>query len=148
MDTWIPVREAIPWLPLPPYLVDSDDQWLLRDRLRDLGFQVFEADVAACTDERCVLVALGDALGFPDYYGANWAAFEDCVGDMVREGAGTIALLVNGCDTLHDSDLRAFVRSVHLLSDVVAEVERVRSRAFQLEFFFLGEWGDRAERAR
>jgi hypothetical protein len=66
----------------------------------------------------------------PDYHGANWATFEDCIGDMVREQAGATALLLVGVDGLLRSNLHAFVRSVHLLLDVVADVERANSEGF------------------
>lgn len=134
------MREVIPWLPLPPYLVPSQDLHRLRSELRDHGFKVFEADAEHCTDERSLLTALGDALPFPDYYGKNWAAFDDCIGDMLRENAGPIAVVVVDADALMRADLHAFVRSVHLLSDVVAEVERAASDGFQFEAFFLGDF--------
>lgn len=143
MSTWIAVRDAIPWLPMSPYLVELGDVPLLRESLRENGFNVFEADATSVTDERGLLNSLGDALGFPDFYGANWAAFEDCVSDLVREGVGATAVIVVGADTLRDSDLPAFVRSVHNVQDVVAEVERADSDAFQLEVFFAGDWSAR-----
>lgn len=140
-STWIPVREVLPWLPLPPYFVTSADLPRLRSGLRDAGFNVFEADAELCTDERSLLVALGDALPFPDYYGANWAAFDDCISDLVREDAGPTALLVVGLDALLRSNPHAFARSVHLLLDVVTDVERIGSAGFQFEVFVVSELG-------
>lgn len=138
--SWIAVRELIPWLPPPPYLLAPRDLPRLRSELREHGFKVFEADANACRDERSLLTALGDALPFPDYYGANWAAFDDCVGDMLRENAGPTAVVVVGVDALLTSDVHAFVRSVHLLSDVVTDVERAASDGFQFEIFFVGDF--------
>jgi hypothetical protein len=83
--TWVAVRELLPWLPPPPYLVPTLELHRLRSDLRAHGFNVFEADAGKCSDERGLLTALGDALPFPDYYGRNWAASDDCVGDMLRE---------------------------------------------------------------
>lgn len=46
-----------------------------------------------------LLSALGWALEFPDYYGANWDALEECLNDMSwREGA--IALRIEHADAL------------------------------------------------
>lgn len=140
MGNWIAVREALPWLPPPPYLVDSGQAAQLREELRRIGFKVFEADAESCADERGFLLAIGDALGFPDYYGANWAAFEDCLGDLLRDDAGHVALLVVGADTLMRSDLHAFVRGVHLLQEAVTEVERMQPEQFQFEVFHVGEF--------
>lgn len=140
MTNGIAVREVVPWLPLPPYLIRPVDVDRLRDKLRDAGFKVFIADAETCVDERALLLAIGDALGFPDYYGANWAAFEDSLGDLMRDGAGYVALVVIGVETLMRSDLHAFVRSVHLLLDAVAEVERAQPVNFQFEVFLVGEF--------
>jgi hypothetical protein len=140
-STWISIREVLSWLPQAPSFVSSADVPRLRAGLRDAGFKLFEADVELCTDERSLLVALGDALPFADYYGANWAAFEDCISDLLREAAGPTALLVVGVDDLLRSNLHAFVRSVHLLLDVVADVERISPAGFQFEVFFVGEFG-------
>ena len=138
--SWMAVRDLMPWLPLPPYLVSQRDLPRLRSGLREHDFKIFEADADQCSDERSLLVALGDALPFPDYYGANWAAFDDCIGDMLREDAGPTAVLVVGADALLTADVHAFVRSVHLLSEVVADVERAASDGFQFEVFFVGDF--------
>lgn len=140
MEKWIAVREAVPWLPPPPYLVDAGQAAKLRNELRRAGFKVFEADAGARTDERGLLLAIGDALAFPDYYGANWAAFEDCLGDLLRDDAGHVALLIVGADTLMRTDLHTFVRAVHLLQDAVSEVERAQPGHFQFEVFHVGEF--------
>jgi hypothetical protein len=137
---WKSVRDIAPWLPQPPYLVEKQDLSRLRSALRDHGFKVFEADADRCTDERSLLAALGSALPFPDYYGANWAAFDDCIGDMLREEAGATAVIVVGADSFLKASLHAFVRAVHLLSDVVVDVERAGSGGFQLEIFFVGDF--------
>ena len=137
---WKAVRDLVPWLPQPPYLVGTQDLSRLRSGLRNNGFKVFEADAERCTDERSLLAALGDALPFPDYYGANWAAFDDCIGDMLREEAAPTAVLVVGAEVLLKANLHAFVRSVHLLSDVVTDVQRASSSGFQFEVFFVGQF--------
>ena len=137
--TWIAVRQSLPWLTTPPYLVDVSELPRLRSDLRAAGFHVFDAFAAESTTERSLLLALGDALAFPDYYGANWAAFEDCVSDLVRESAGPTAVVIVGSDALMRADLHAFVRSVHLLLDVVSEVERIGGD-FQFEVFFGGSF--------
>lgn len=80
MSSWISLRGLHPTLTVPPYFVSPRDVVDLRSALRDAGFNVFDADAASCTDERGLLTALGDALGFPDYYAPNWDAFDNCVG--------------------------------------------------------------------
>ncbi len=48
-------------------------------------FPVLDARTLAVKEQ--LLIALGEALSFPDYYGANWDALADCLMDMSwREG--------------------------------------------------------------
>jgi hypothetical protein len=144
MSSWISLSSLHPVLTLPPYFVGPHDVADLRSALRDAGFNVFDADVASFTDERGLLTALGDALGFPEYYAPNWDAFDDCVGDLLREDAGRVAVMVIGIDTLLKHDTHAFARSVHFLLDAVADVERAAG-AFQLEFIFAGDFAKDGE---
>jgi hypothetical protein len=137
---WVPVREVIPWLPQAPYFVGRAEVAPLRSALRGAGFDVFDADASSSTSERQLLLTLGDALAFPDYYGANWAAFEDCLGDIIRAGPGAVAVLVIGLDTLMRSEVHAFVRCVHFLEESVKGVERAASGVFQFEVFYAGDF--------
>lgn len=139
MSSWVSLRDLHSALTAPPYFVSPHEVVDLKSALCAAGFNVFDADVASRTDERGLLTALGDALGFPDYYAPNWDAFDDCVGDMLREDAGRVVVMIIGIDTLLKHDTHAFVRSVHLLLDAVADVERAAG-AFQLEFVFVGDF--------
>jgi RNAse (barnase) inhibitor barstar len=47
------------------------------------GEEVFPVlDGALLQDKTALLAALGEALSFPDWYGANWDALADCLMDM------------------------------------------------------------------
>lgn len=140
MDSWIAVRQVIPWLPAAPYLVAPSDLANLVALLRPAGFAVFEADVESCKDERGLLAQLGDALGFPEYYGVNWGAFEDCLGGLLEENRQRMAVILTGVDTLVRADLHAFVRTVHLLQSYVTEVERRTGGRVQFEVFFVTDF--------
>ncbi len=53
-------------------------------------------------DKAGLLAALGHALHFPDYYGGNWDALEECLADLSwHEGA--LHLLITHADTLPDA---------------------------------------------
>ncbi|MFF0158713.1 barstar family protein [Streptomyces sp. NPDC005263] len=41
-------------------------------------------DVSEVTDERALHLLLKRELGFPDFYGMNWAAFWDAITGLVR----------------------------------------------------------------
>lgn len=55
-------------------------------------------------DKEALLEAIGNALGFPEYYGANWDALEECLTDLSWH-EGPLQLALRHADTL-DEDLR------------------------------------------
>ncbi len=55
----------------------------LRTKLRELGFELTELDGTAMEAGRDAFFAdLQLAFGFPDYFGRNWNAFNDSIGDL------------------------------------------------------------------
>jgi RNAse (barnase) inhibitor barstar len=86
-------------------------------------------------DERGLLEALGKALRFPGYFGGNWDAFTDCMGDIANEGV-PLALLWIDADTFLSRDLHSFVRAVHALLSVARDLDTVED-GFQFEIFFV-----------
>jgi len=64
------------------------------------------------------LAAVGEALGFPDYYGQNFDALADCLHDIGAGQAGVV-LLWDGWSTLARSDERAFDIALSVLGSRV-----------------------------
>ena len=60
-------------------------------RLASSSEAVPSLDGRVVADKEALLAAVGWALGFPDYYGANWDALEECLTDMAWR-AGPISL--------------------------------------------------------
>ncbi len=139
MPGWTPLRSLVPWLPLPPYLFDEEQLPKLRHELRAAGFEVAEVDARSINNERELLAALGSALNFPDYYRPNWDAFDDCIGDLMRDESAAVALVVVGAPTLLAASPYEFVRALHLLNVVVEAIER-DAGAFRLEVLLPGNW--------
>jgi len=65
---------------------------------------------------REVLTAIGEALGFPDYYGRNLDALWDCLTDL----AEPTVLLWDGWGTLAHEDRETFTKAVGVLSERAA----------------------------
>lgn len=58
------------------------------------GWLYFHLDCSKITTKSGLLKAIGPAMHFPDYYGENWDAFEECLTDLSwAEGKGTVLLL-------------------------------------------------------
>ena len=68
---------------------------------------------------RAVLVALGEALGFPDWFGANY----DALADSLRDLSGPVVLLWDGWGVLARADRRAFDTIVAVLGAHASETD-------------------------
>ena len=55
-------------------------------------------------DKASLLAALGQALHFPGYYGANWDALDECLADLSWH-SGPLRLLISHADRIPE-DLR------------------------------------------
>jgi RNAse (barnase) inhibitor barstar len=49
-------------------------------------------DGAACRTKQAMLVEWARALDFPDYFGHNWDALSDVIGDLIDDGPIVIAV--------------------------------------------------------
>jgi hypothetical protein len=74
-------------------LIESADRWecvhfaargevSVFEAFRDKGFHVATVPGAALTSEAEFFDALASAFAFPDYFGRNWDALVDCLGDL------------------------------------------------------------------
>jgi hypothetical protein len=67
----------------------------LREELARQGLALAAFNGAAISDGPALLKALGQALAFPAYYGANWDAAEECLRDLGERYPQGCALLVD-----------------------------------------------------
>jgi RNAse (barnase) inhibitor barstar len=80
-------------------------------------------------DKDSLLAAVGRALDFPDYYGGNWDALEECLADLSwREGP--VWLFIHHADAI-PAEPRA------ILLDVFAEAARAWAREGRVFDLFL-----------
>ncbi|MFF3380333.1 barstar family protein [Streptomyces sp. NPDC002680] len=49
---------------------------------REAGWETADLDLADVTDKAGLMTACATALRFPDWFGANWDALADCLGDL------------------------------------------------------------------
>jgi hypothetical protein len=55
--------------------------------------------------EKNIFAAFAEALAFPDWFGRNWDALEDCLGDLSWRKADGHVLLIAGFDGVSRDDL-------------------------------------------
>ena len=73
----------------------------LRAAAAQAGFALFEADMAAVQSKGEFLAAIAQAIHAPEWFGHNWDALADALGDLSwRHAPGYVLLLHKGGETL------------------------------------------------
>jgi RNAse (barnase) inhibitor barstar len=80
--------------------------------LEGLGFQVVRLDGTRITNRESFHSEVADVFKFPDYYGRNWDAFDECFGEL--EMPSHLAVVWADADYLAAGDLKTFAEAVCL----------------------------------
>jgi len=79
------------------WFVESRDRDTLVEAATLLGMVLLPVELAGIEDKDALLDELATALRFPDWYGANWDALQDCLDDLSwLPGEGYLLLLDHG----------------------------------------------------
>jgi RNAse (barnase) inhibitor barstar len=71
----------------------------LRTAAKDAGMAICRVRLAGVRSKEGFLAAVAQALQFPDWFGHNWDALEDCLTDMAWQPApGYVVILAQGDD--------------------------------------------------
>jgi hypothetical protein len=70
------------------------------DATRGSALHVARIDVARTTAKDALLSRIAQALAFPEWFGGNWDALEDCLSDLSWMSAGGYVLLIEGAADL------------------------------------------------
>lgn len=105
---------------------------ILADTVAELAgaeYQIVSIDATAPKTERDFLGAIGAALDFPDYYGHNLDALNDCLRDVVshdygwRPDAAGLVIVFTG----YQAAVANWPRTAQLTLDIIARHSRVAS---------------------
>jgi hypothetical protein len=110
------------------FRLQSSDQGVIEKVTEILGYPCFRVDIGNCADLGEVLAAFGHDLAFPEWYGANLDALNDCLTDLSWREAKGYVLCLTGVDTA-----RVESEGWAALNDVLASVVdewRARGMAF------------------
>jgi RNAse (barnase) inhibitor barstar len=77
-------------------------------------------DLAGCDGKADLLARIADALEFPWWFGQNWDALADCLGDLEWLPAEGYVLLLDGADDLR----RAAAHDYATVAEVFADASR------------------------
>jgi RNAse (barnase) inhibitor barstar len=139
MTKFVSLQSELPWVgrgfihPLP-----RDAAAGVAD-LEALGFRVVRFDGATITDRESFHREVADAFGFPDYYGRNWDAFDECFGEL--EMTPHLAVVWTDADRLAANDLTTFAEAACMFNDHSQERRKLGT---QLELFI--DFADQLQR--
>jgi len=68
--------------------------------VRDAGFDVARIDLASASGKNALLASFASALAFPQWFGGNWDALEDCLTDLAWRAGERRVLLIAGFEEL------------------------------------------------
>ena len=111
------------------YFIHLDDAPAALDAADELAFAIARVDLAGCTDKDGLLQRVGEALRFPDWFGANWDALADSLGDLSWWPAPGYLLLIEHATDWRAADGRGFNTLLAILKEA-ADDWRERNVAF------------------
>src|SRR5579872_5137179 len=71
-------------------ILEPDIAWL-----KEHAYEVKRLDCLTWSDERAMHLAMAATLSFPDYYGMNLIAMNDCISDLEIPAEGGLVLVLS-----------------------------------------------------
>jgi RNAse (barnase) inhibitor barstar len=108
MTEWFDIKKILPD-EKEPYLhaVDMLPGDLI-SRLQEAGFKVFHLDGSKIHNEKEFFDEAARVFGFPAYFGRNWAAWNDCLGDFSCMIPHKTAIVWSNTDQTRTSDAKTY----------------------------------------
>jgi hypothetical protein len=102
------------------YFVDAQDAQDLAEAARGLDFAVARIELDGCGDKSAALSAIARGLRFPAWFGANFDALADSLGDMSWLPADGYLLLLEHADAWREADDDNFAMLLDVLNEAAA----------------------------
>jgi hypothetical protein len=99
------------------YFVDARESAALADAAEALAFRVAHIDLSGCSDKDSVLRAFAKALRFPQWFGGNFDALADSLGDLSWLAADGYLLLLENSDAWRAADDENFAILLDILNE-------------------------------
>lgn len=78
----------------------SEKSSVLKSELTREGFLVRELDSSLIRDDESLFSIVSEALGFPDYFGSNWDAMDECLSELDLSSHSGFVLFCNNSSEL------------------------------------------------
>ena len=99
------------------YLTGPDTR-LIADAAQAAGLALWRVDIGRVHDKQGLTALVAKTLAFPQWFGGNWDAFEDCLGDLSWHPAPGYVLLLEHGKHFGAGHKQEFVTAVEVLDGV------------------------------
>lgn len=82
-----------------------------------LGFSCAQIDLGQCEDKPALLALIASTMGFPDWFGHNWDALSDCLGDLGWQPAPGHVMLFEHAGAFRDQHSEDFETLLSILRE-------------------------------
>jgi RNAse (barnase) inhibitor barstar len=83
-------------------------------------YAMWQIDCSGVASKAALLRAIAETLAFPDWFGENWDALEDCLTDLSWHDAPGYVIVLENCGPLSRTDPEAFETALEIF-DSAAE---------------------------
>ncbi|THF61598.1 barstar family protein [Pseudothauera rhizosphaerae] len=91
---------------------------------RAAGVPLHRVELAACRDKAGLLRAIAAALAFPSWFGHNWDALSDCLGDLSWLPGDCVAVAFAGSRPLRAAAPEDYRSALEIFAEAAAELAR------------------------
>jgi RNAse (barnase) inhibitor barstar len=92
----------------------------IEDAAQEHDYAMWRIDCSGIASKEGLLRAIAETLAFPDWFGENWDALEDCLTDLSWREAPGYVLVLESCGPLSRTDPEAFETALEIF-DSAAE---------------------------
>lgn len=85
------------------------------------AYGVFRADLSGAHDKDSLLQAIADGMDFPEWFGHNWDALADCLGDLGWQPAAGWLVILENADQVNGRAHEDFVSALQIFSAAADE---------------------------
>ena len=109
------------------YYVELHDRAAIAEAANLLEFALAAIDMRGCADKADALDRFAQALKFPDWFGDNWDALSDCLGDLSWWPAPGYVLLLDHVDDWRARAAEDCDTVIDILNEVAAGWAQART---------------------
>ena len=85
------------------------------------AYVVFRVDLGKARDQETLLAAIGRDMAFPEWFGYNWDALADSLGDLGWRPAEGYLVVLEHCDRMHARANDDLITALHVFEAAATE---------------------------